>query len=61
MSPYIYRLSEVHRSLDEKIRSETKLRFPDSIRLLRLRKLRLAVKDRIANGMRSKQRTTASA
>lgn len=52
MHAYIYRLSVVHRRLDEEIRAEIRRRFPDSIRLLRLKKLRLAVKDRIASGMR---------
>jgi hypothetical protein len=47
MNAFIYRLSVVHRRLDEEIRAELKRRFPDSIRLLRLKKLRLAVKDRL--------------
>ena len=51
MSAYIYRLSVVHHKLDEEIRREIKRRFPDTIRLLRLKKLRLAVKDRIADAM----------
>ncbi len=53
MNEYIYRLSVVHRKLDEEIRREIRTRVPDTIRLLRLKKLRLAVKDRIADGMRS--------
>ncbi len=56
MNAYIYRLSVVHRKLDDEIRREIRTRMPDSIRLLRLKKLRLAVKDRIAEGMR---RTTS--
>ena len=52
MNEYIYRLSVVHRKLDEEIRREIRTRVPDTIRLLRLKKLRLAVKDRIAEGMR---------
>lgn len=51
MSAYIYRLSVVHHKLDEEVRREIKRRFPDTIRLLRLKKLRLAVKDRIADAM----------
>ena len=47
MNPFIYRLTTVHRRLDEEIRRELKKRFPDSFRLLRLKKLRLAVKDRL--------------
>ncbi len=52
MNAYIYRLSVVHHKLDEEIRLEIRRRFPDSLRLLRLKKLRLAVKDRMAEGMR---------
>jgi hypothetical protein len=47
MNPVIYRLSTVHRKLDEEIRRELKRRAPDAIRLLRLKKLKLAVKDRL--------------
>lgn len=60
MNEYIYRLSVVHRRLDEEIRREIRMRFPDSIRLLRLKKLRLAVKDRMAQCMRPAQRTSAA-
>ena len=47
MNALIYRLTAIHRRLDEEIRREVKRRVPDSIRLLRLKKLRLAVKDRL--------------
>ena len=47
MNPVLYRLSVVHRRLDEEIRREVRRRFPDTIRLLRLKKLKLAVKDRL--------------
>lgn len=47
MNPFIFRLTAVHRKLDDEIRRELKRRVPDSIRLLRLKKLRLAVKDRL--------------
>ncbi|HEX8379720.1 MAG TPA: DUF465 domain-containing protein [Allosphingosinicella sp.] len=47
MNPFIYRLTLVHRRLDEEIRRELGRRLPDSIRLLRLKKLKLAVKDRL--------------
>jgi hypothetical protein len=52
MNPFIYRLSVVHRRLDDEIRRELKRRWPDSMRLLRLKKLRLAVKDRLYAKMR---------
>jgi hypothetical protein len=48
MSTSTYRLSLIHRSLDEAIGREMTRRLPDSLRLLRLKKLRLAVKDRLA-------------
>ena len=48
MSSQTYRLTLAHQRLDEAIRSEGSRRWPDSIRLLRLKKLKLAVKDRLA-------------
>lgn len=47
MSIVPYRLTELHGRLDEKIRSELTRYAPDSLRLLRLRWLRLRVKDRL--------------
>jgi hypothetical protein len=47
MNPFIYRLSLVHSKLDAEIRREQKQRLPDSWRLLRLKKLKLAIKDRM--------------
>jgi hypothetical protein len=47
MNAFIYRLTAVHRRLDDEIRRELRRRFPDTIRLLRLKKLKLAVKDRL--------------
>ncbi len=47
MNATLYRLTVIHRRLDEEIRRELKRRFPDSLRLLRLKKLKLAVKDRL--------------
>ena len=52
MNAFMYRLSVIHRRIDEEIRRELKRRVPDSIRLLRLKKLRLAVKDRLAGHVR---------
>ena len=43
-----YRLSVIHRRLDDEIRRELKRRIPDAMRLLRLKRLRLMVKDRLA-------------
>jgi hypothetical protein len=47
MNTTLYRLTVIHRRLDEEIRRELKRRFPDSVRLLRLKKLKLAIKDRL--------------
>lgn len=48
MSATTYRLTSIHKSLDEAISRELKARLPDSLRLLRLKKLKLAVKDRLS-------------
>ncbi|HEX8191990.1 MAG TPA: DUF465 domain-containing protein [Allosphingosinicella sp.] len=52
MSSATYRLTRIHRSLDDAITEEMRRRLPDSFRLLRLKKLRLAVKDRLTALMR---------
>jgi hypothetical protein len=52
MSSATYRLTHIHRRLDEAIATETSRRLPDSLKLLRLKKLRLAVKDRLTALMR---------
>ena len=44
MSSATYRLTRIHRSLDDSISIETSRRLPDSLKLLRPKKLRLAVK-----------------
>jgi hypothetical protein len=52
MSSSTYRLTQTHRGLDDAISREMRRPLPDSLRLLRLKKLRLAVKDRLAALMR---------
>ena len=47
MSFLRYNLTRLHERLDEQIRTELKRRVPDGLRLLRLRTLRLRVKDRL--------------
>lgn len=42
-----YRLTQLHRNIDDQIRFELKRSSPNSIRLLRLKKLRLMIKDRL--------------
>ena len=48
MTNYKFHLTALHQRLDERIRREMKNPRPDSILLLRLKKLRLSVKDRLA-------------
>ena len=52
MSSAAYRLTHIHRRLDDAITLEMRRRLPDSLKLLRLKKLRLAVKDRLSILMR---------
>ncbi|HEX8214232.1 MAG TPA: DUF465 domain-containing protein [Allosphingosinicella sp.] len=47
MNIVIYRLTVIHRRLEEEIGSELKRRLPDELRLLRLKTLKLAIKDRL--------------
>ena len=47
MNPFNYRLTLAHSKLDAEISREQKRRVPDSVRLLRLKKLKLAIKDRM--------------
>lgn len=52
MSASTYRLTLIHRSLDDSIRKEMKRSVPDSFRLLRLKKMKLSIKDRLTALMR---------
>jgi hypothetical protein len=52
LSAVLYRLSHIHRRLDDEIRREASRRVPDGFRLLRLKKLKLAVKDRLSGHWR---------
>lgn len=51
-NPHIYRLSMLHRRLDDAVRRESRRRACDQFRLLRLKKLKLAVRDRLSVLMR---------
>lgn len=48
MSNRLFRLMERHQKLDRLIAAAQRRRFGDPFELLRLKKLRLAIKDRIA-------------
>lgn len=52
LNPYLFRLTRMHRQLDEAIRRENARPAGDRLRVLRLKKLKLAVKDRLAQLMR---------
>ena len=47
-SPNFYRLTQLHRQLDDAERREARRRGADPFRLLRLKTLSLAVKERLA-------------
>ncbi len=47
MNPIIYRLKLVHARLESEIRRELKTRWPNRDRVMRLKKLKLAIKDRL--------------
>jgi len=51
---FIYKLTLVHRKLEDEIHGELKRRYPNHIKVLRLKKLRLAVKDRLYRRFRSR-------
>jgi len=48
------RLRSLHQKLDRELRSERAQRRPDGLRVVRLKKLKLALKDRIAALSRSR-------
>lgn len=47
MNALSYRLLQIYSKLDAEVRREHQRRFPNAFRLLRLKKLRLAIKDRM--------------
>jgi uncharacterized protein len=47
MSSAIFSLLLKHQKLDEALRLERQRRLPDSVRVQRLKKLKLAIKDRL--------------
>ena len=48
MSDHTFRLLERHQKLDARLRLVQGLRWPDPLELARLKKLKLALKDRLA-------------
>lgn len=47
MNAIIHKMKLVHARLDSEIRRELKTRWPDRDRVTRLKKLKLAIKDRL--------------
>jgi hypothetical protein len=47
MSTFIRRLQKVHARLDLEISGELKRRWPDLARVMRLKKIKLAIKDQL--------------
>jgi hypothetical protein len=45
---YLHRLYREHRKLDDLLARETRSRFPDYTRIVALKKMKLALKDRMA-------------
>ncbi len=55
MSDRYFRLLERHQKLDEKLRLLQRLRAVDPLEIARLKKLKLAMKDRMARFLRSRR------
>ena len=55
MSESTFRLLERHQKLDEFLRRAQSRRFVDPLEIARLKKLKLAIKDRIARMMHSRK------
>lgn len=55
MSDRYFSLLERHQKLDEKLRLLQRLRAVDPLEIARLKKLKLAVKDRMARFLRSRR------
>lgn len=54
MSDRLFRLMERHQKLDRMIAAAHKHRFGEPLELIRLKKLKLAIKDRLAHATRRK-------
>lgn len=48
MSDRVFRLMQYHQRLDERLRQQQATRWPDPFTVAKLKKLKLALKDRIA-------------
>ncbi|MBN8483999.1 MAG: YdcH family protein [Sphingomonadaceae bacterium] len=59
MSDRVFRLLERHQKLDEALRRLQAKRWPDPFEIARLKKLKLAIKDRLARLARRPARSRA--
>ena len=59
MSDRLFRLMERHQKLDEMLRRVQARRWPDPFEIARLKKLKLAIKDRLARLSRKPRRSRA--
>ncbi|HEX6072399.1 MAG TPA: YdcH family protein [Sphingomicrobium sp.] len=58
MTVQAFRLMEAHQRIDERLRLESGRRWPDPFKIMRLKKLKLRIKDRL-NGFLPKLRGAA--
>jgi hypothetical protein len=56
MHPRLFRLIETHQRIDARLRGELRRPLPDSFQLMRLKRLKLRVKDLIQRFTRKPQR-----
>ena len=56
MTTEAFRLMEAHQRIDEELRLESDRRRPDPFKVMRLKKLKLGIKDRL-NGLLPSRRT----
>lgn len=60
MSMSVFRMLQLHQRLDDEIRGEQRRIFPDIFRLQKLKRHKLAIKDRLARmGLGQRARRTA--
>lgn len=56
MSWRVFRLHEMHRRIDEALRTEQRRTLPNPFEVMRLKKLKLSIKDRLAMMARTPKR-----
>ncbi len=60
MSENVFRLMERHQRLDDLLRRAQSRRMPDPYEVIRLKKLKLSIKDRLARFFRRQDSPTAN-